>query len=82
MVLFKLIPLLLLVGCESFTREFSDDVSSTRIVYSEAGGMWSVLSGRVSSCTVITSNGVMVVKEMIFDASENKCSAKVGPKDD
>ena len=75
------ILLLALTACDTVTRRAGGDIESTRILYSEAGGLFSIFTGRVSSCVIITSKDSQAkVKKLIFDASKNTCSAEVSSK--
>ena len=70
----RFLLLLLLVGCA-----VDDTVDSTRIIYSEAGGMLSMFSGKIKTCAVITTKGYeLEIRELKFDASQNLCIGLIG----
>lgn len=71
-----------LVGCDTITRRNADNVSSTRIVHSEAGGVMSVFTGRVSSCMIVGAKDDEIdIKELEYDNSTDKCVARIGTGD-
>jgi len=81
--LFVLILALSLTSCAGIARKFGDDeVRTTQVVHSEAGGATSLLTGRTSSCSVITDEDAVKVESMTFDASSNTCTATIGRKDE
>ncbi len=62
-----------LSGCETVGD------GQARLIYSEAGGMFSVFTGRASSCTFLKGPDSDVdLESMEFDPATNKCKATLG----
>ncbi len=70
--LIAIVAIVAMAGCETFTNRFGPESTSTRAVYSAGGGMISVLSGTVASCTLIESKDQPVkITKLVF--AEHTC---------
>ena len=81
MNLIKIVLILTLIsGCALITRKVDPDTKIDQVVYSEAGGIASLFTGKVSSCTILrSSDTAMEIVSFIFD--EDTCAVELKRKD-
>ena len=75
-----LLILWFLSGCALITSKVAPGTKTDQVVYSEAGGISSLLTGKVSRCTILrSSDTAMEIVSFVFD--EDTCAVELKRKD-